>query len=538
VAFVLLIACANVANLLLARLASREREIAVRTALGAGRARLVRQMVTESLVLFVAGGALGLLLAVWATRILVALYGKDLPREQEIGLGVPDGRVLLFTLGLSLVTGLLFGLAPALSATRGSLFGALKEGGRAVAGGARGRLVRNLLVLGEVAVALVLLVGAGLLLRSFSRLLAVDPGFRPEGVLTAEIALPVKKFADDERRIAFTRELLDRLQAIPGVQSADTVVPLPLSLYDYTRAFILQGRPEPPPGEETTAHVRLVTPGFFRTLGIRVLRGRVFTFQDDPASVPVILVNKTMADRTWPGENPVGKRLTFGGSGPRADWIWVEVVGVVADIRHQTLDQDGGAEVYVPQLQNPVGGPLSILLKTSGDPARLTGAVREAVRSIDGDLPVERVRTLESLVAESLAGSRFQTVLLGLFSAVALFLAALGVYGVISDSVTQRTHEIGIRMALGARRAEVLALVLRQGMALVLAGVALGLTLAVLLLWELSDRVGVYLYRGRALDPAILVTVPLVLLAVALVANWLPARRATRVEPSVALRAE
>jgi putative ABC transport system permease protein len=500
-------------------------------------------MMTESLVLFLAGGALGLLLAHWVTRVLVTLYGKDLPREQEIGL---DGRVLLFTLGLSLVTGLLFGLAPALSASRsdgaagarGRLFAALKEGGRAVAGGARGRRLRFLLVVGEVAVALVLLVGAGLLLQSFARLRSVDPGFRSEGVLTAEIALPAKAFADDERRIAFTQNLLDRLRAIPGVQSADTVLPLPLSGYDYFRAFLVQGRPEPQPGQEATAHVRLVTPGFFQTLGIRVLRGRVFTTRDDPASVPVVLVNKTMADRTWPGENPIGRRITLGSSAPRAEWTWVEVVGVVADLQHQRLDQEAGAEIYVPQLQDPVGGPLSILLKTTGDPARLTGAVREAVRSIDGTLPVERVRTLESLVAESLAGSRFQTVLLGLFSGVALFLAALGVYGVISDSVTQRTHEIGIRMALGARRAEVLRLVIRQGMTLVLAGVGLGLALAVFLLWELSDRAGVYLYRGRALDPLTLVAVPLVLLAVALVANWLPARRATRVEPSVALRAE
>jgi putative ABC transport system permease protein len=267
-----------------------------------------------------------------------------------------------------------------------------------------------------------------------------------------------------------------------------------------------------------------------------VHRGRVFTPQDGPASVPVVLINKTMADRTWPGESPLGRRLTFGGSGPRSEWTWNEVVGVVADIRHQTLDQEAGAEIYVPQLQNPVGGPLSILLKTSGEPGRLAGGVREAVRAIDGDLPVERVRTLESLVAESQAGSRFQTVLLGLFAGVALFLAAIGVYGVISDSVTQRTPEIGIRMALGARRPDVLRLVIRQGMTLVLAGVGLGLALALLLLWGLSERVGTYLYRGQALDPLILGTVPLVLLAVALVANWLPARRAARVEPWVALR--
>ncbi len=535
VAFVLLIACANVANLLLARLAAREREIAVRTALGAGRARLVRQMLTESLVLFLSGGSLGLLLAVWATQGLVALYGKDLPREQEIGL---DGNVLLFALVVSLVTGLLFGLAPALSGTRGSFFGALKEGGRAVAGGARSRRLRYLLIVGEVAVALVLLVGAGLLLRSFVRLREVDPGFRPEGVLTAEIVLRSKEYANDEQRIAFTRELLDRLQAIPGVESADTVVPLPLTGFDYIQVFHVEGRPEPPTGESRSAHYRMVTPGFFRTMGIRLLQGRVFTFQDTQTSLPVVIVNKTMADQIWPGENPVGRRIALTDSVAREALVWAEVVGVVANLRHQALDQEGGVEVYVPQLQDPVGGQMSILLKTSGEPTRLAGDLREAVHSVNANLPVERVRTLESLVAESQSGSRFQTVLLGLFSGVALFLAALGIYGVVSDAVTRRSHEMGIRMALGGRRTEVLALVIRQGMAPVLAGTGIGLVLAGFLLWALSDRLGDYLYRGRAFDPAVLCIVPLVLLAVALLANWLPARRATRVAPSVALRSE
>jgi putative ABC transport system permease protein len=535
VAFVLLIACANVANLLLARLASREREIAVRTALGAGRARLVRQMLTESLVLFLVGGALGLLLAAWATRVLVALYGEDLPRQQAIGL---DGRVLLFTLVLSLVTGLVFGLAPALSATSGGLFGALKEGGRAVAGGARGRLVRNLLILGEVAVALVLLVGASLLLQSFARLRAVDPGFHPEGVLTAEIVLPEQKYGPPERQIAFTRELLDRLQAIPGVQSADTVFPLPLGGNGFVLAFAVQGRPDVSSKDSSLhANIRLVTPDFFRTLGIRLLKGRAFTPHDNPQSVPVIVINKTMADRIWPGEDPIGKRITFGDTKGK-DVQWMEVVGVVADIHHRALDQDPGSEVYWPQLQNPVGGNLSIVLRTAGKPTRLAGAVREAVRSIDSDLPVERVRTMESVVAEALAGSRFQTVLLGIFAGAALLLAAIGVYGVISYSVAQRTHEIGIRLALGARRPEVLRLVIRQGMALVLAGVGLGLALALILIGWLSERLASFLYGGRAFDPLTLTAVPLVLLAVALLANWLPARRATKVEPVVALRYE
>jgi putative ABC transport system permease protein len=535
VAFVLLIACANVANLLLARLATREREIAVRTALGAGRLRLVRQMVTESLVLFLVGGALGLLVATWATRGLVALYGEDLPRGQSIGL---DGLVLLFALGLSLVTGLVFGLAPALSATSGGLFGALKEGGRAVAGGARGRLVRNLLVLGEVAVALVLLVGAGLLLQSFARLRAVDLGYRPQGVLTAELVLPDKKYAEQAPQIAFTRELLDRLRAVPGVQSAGTVYPLPLGGNGFVLAFEVEGRPQSSADESSLhANIRIITPDYFRTMGIRVLQGRVFTARDDAQSIPVILINKTMADRTWPGEDPIGKRITFGDTeGP--DVQWMEVVGVVADVRHQTLDEDSGSECYWAQLQNPVGGTLSIVLRTEGEPSRLAGALRETVRSIDSDLPIERVRTMETVVSESLAGSRFQTVLLGIFAGVALLLAAIGVYGVISYSVAQRTHEIGIRMALGARRPEVLGLVIRQGMTLVLAGVGVGLALSVLLVWWLSDRIASFLYEGHAFDPLTFVAVPLVLLAVALLANWLPAQRATQVEPVVALRSE
>ncbi|HKH49569.1 MAG TPA: ABC transporter permease [Thermoanaerobaculia bacterium] len=535
VAFVLLIACANVANLLLARLASREREIAVRTALGAGRARLVRQMVTESVVLFLVGGALGLVLATWATRALVAFYGEGLPSQQEIGI---DSRVLFFTLVLALVTGILFGLAPALSATSGGLFGALKEGGRAVAGGARGRLMRNLLVLGEVAVALVLLVGAGLLLRSFARLRAVDPGFHPKGVLTAELILPEKKYAEQERQILFTRELLDRLRAIPGVQSADTVFPMPLGGNGFVLAFEVQGRPVAA-SEDSSLHanVRLVTPDFFRTMGIRVLQGRVFTPRDDAKSIPVIVINKIMADRIWPGESPVGKRITFGDSeGP--DVQWMEVIGVVAGIRHQALDKDPGSEVYWAQLQNPVSGQLSVVLRTQGEPTKLAGAVREAVRSIDGDLPVERVRRMEDVVSEALTSSRFQTVLLGIFAGAALLLAAIGVYGVISYSVAQRTHEIGIRMALGARRPEVLGLVVRQGMTLVLAGVGVGLAFSLLLTWWLSERIAGFVYGGRAVDPPTLVAVPLMLLAVALLANWLPALRATRVEPVVALRSE
>jgi predicted permease len=532
VGFVLLIACANVANLLLARLASREREIAVRAALGAGRNRLVRQMLTESLVLFLVGGLLGLLFAALVNRVLLSLYSSGLPRENEVGL---DGQVLLFTLALSLLTGLVFGLVPALSATSGRLYSALKEGGRAVAGGARGKLIRNILVLGEVAIALVLLVGAGLLLRSFARLRAVDPGFRPAGVLSAQLVLPEQKYGEPERQVAFTRELLERLRAIPGVKSADTTFPLPLGGNGFVLSFAVEGRPEPRPGEVPNANVRLVTPDFFQTMGTRLLQGRVFTPQDGPEAVPVVIVNQTLAEKIWPGENPIGKRITYDDLDD-PELKWRQVVGVVADIRHGTLEQDSGSDVYWPQLQSPVGGELSVLLRTEGDPLRLAGSLREVVSAIDPDLPINHVRTMEDVVAESLSNSRFQTVLLGIFAGVALLLAAIGVYGVISYSVAQRTHEIGIRMALGARREEVLRLVIRQGMTLVLAGVAVGLVLALLLSWWLSERVASYLYGGQAFDPLILVTVPLVLLAVALLANWLPARRATLVDPLVALR--
>ncbi|HJX28222.1 MAG TPA: FtsX-like permease family protein, partial [Thermoanaerobaculia bacterium] len=405
------------------------------------------------------------------------------------------------------------------------------------AGGARGKMIRNLLVLGEVAIALVLLVGAGLLLRSFARLRAVDPGFRPEGVLSAQLVLPEQKYAEEERQINFTRELLERLRAIPGVKSADTVFPLPLGGNGFVLTFTVEGKPTPPAGEEPNANVRVVTPDYFQTMGTRLLQGRPFTPRDGPKAVQVVIVNKTMADKLWPGENPIGKRITYDDPGD-SDMSWREVVGVAADVHHTGLEQEPGSEVYWPQLQSPVGGELSLIVRTEGDPARLSDDVREVVAAIDPDLPIDRVRTMEVVVSEALSGSRFQTVLLGIFAGVALLLAAIGVYGVISYSVAQRTHEIGIRMALGARRQEVLRLVVRQGMTLVLIGVAVGLVFALALSWWLAERVATYLYGGQAIDPLTLVVVPLMLLAVALVANWLPARRATLVDPLVALRRE
>jgi putative ABC transport system permease protein len=532
VSFVLLIACANVANLLLARVAAREREIAVRTALGAGRVRLVRQMLTESAVLFLGGGLLGLLIAFWGVKLLVAVDPGGLPRVQEIDV---DGRVLLFTLGVSLVTGLLFGLIPALHATGGGrLYDALKEGGRAMAGGGRGKLVRNALVLVEVAVALVLLVGAGLLIQSFSRLQAVDPGFRPEGVLTAGVNLPAFKYPDSPRQAAFYRQLIERLETQPGVESVGTIMPLPLSGSRFVLTFAVEGRPAPPPNEEPNTNIRTISPGYFKTAEIPLIKGRVFTDRDREDSEPVVIINQTMAARIWPGQDPLGRRITFDdATDPEAQWR--TVVGVVGDVRHGTLDEDGGSEAYWPQFQTPFEGTAIVVRAAEGrSPESLAGAVRQVVRGIDPDLPVDEVRPFDEVVSEALSQSRFKTVLLGLFAAIALVLAAVGVYGVISYSVTQRTHEIGIRMALGAERASVLRMVVRQGMALVLTGVGVGVLLAFLASRYLATQV----YGVSTSDPATFVAVPLVLAAVSLLANYLPARRATAVDPLEALRYE
>ena len=530
VAFVLLIACANVANLLLARVASRERELAVRAALGAGRSRLVRQMLVETALLFVAGGLLGLLLAHWGVKALIALDPEGIPRAGEIGV---DGRVIAFTFLVSLATGLLFGLVPALSATGRRLYEALKEGGRAMAGGVHGQLVRNLLVGFEVAVALVLLVCAGLLIQSFARLSNVDPGFRPEGVLTARISIPESKYPDEERQALFYDQLLERLSAIPGVERAASIYPLPLSGSNMILTFVVQGRPAPPPSEAPNTNIRVISPGYFAVMGIPVIQGRPFEPRDRGGAEQVVIVNQTLAARTWPGESPIGKRITFGDPEDPEDPGWRTVVGVVADVRHDTLDQEKTAEAYWPQAQGPFPDAV-LVLRTSGDPVQLAGPLREAVRGADRDLPLERIRPMEQVVAEALAQSRFKTLLLGLFAALALVLAAVGVYGVVSYSVAQRTHEMGIRMALGARPGQVRRMVLIQGMRVVLISSAIGLGAALFATRFLREQV----YGVSATDPVTFAVVPLVLFAVALVANWVPAMRATRVDPLEALRYE
>jgi putative ABC transport system permease protein len=526
---VLLIACANVANLLLARMGSREREIAVRTALGAGRLRLARQIVVESVILFAAGGALGLLLALWGTRTLVALNPDAIPRAEGIGI---DTRVLVYTLLISVATGVVFGLVPALSAIGGRPAGALKEGGRAVAGGRRGILARNLLVIGEVALALMLLVGAGLLIQSFARLQSVDPGFKPRGVITAQVSLPEARYPDDPRQAAFFQQALERIRSLPGVLHAAAIYPLPLSSGRFLLSFVVAGRPVPKPGEEQSAHIRFISPDYFRTMEIPLLKGRSFTEQDGINDRRVAIVNRDMASKIWPGRDPLGQRLTFGDPAkPTAKWM--TVVGVVGDVRGSNLGYEPEMELYCSQYQSP-SAEAALVVRTAADPLSLVAPIHRALQEIDGDLPLDKVQTMEQVVSSSLAQNRVKTVLLGIFAALALVLAAVGVYGLVSYSVAQRVHEIGIRIALGARRAEVLGMIIRQGMTLVAIGLAVGLAGALATSRLLADQV----YKVSIVDPLTYIGVPCVLTAVALLANWLPARRATRVDPLTALRSE
>jgi putative ABC transport system permease protein len=529
VAAVLLIACLNVANLLLARLATREREISIRTALGAGRLRLIRQQLTESVLLALLGSVLGLLLASWGTRALVALYPSALPRPEAIGL---DGRVLAYTLGLALASGLLFGLFPALHDPGAHLNDALKEGGRAMAGGGRGRLARQVLALTEVALALVLLVMAGILLRSFSRLSAVDPGFRPAGLLTLDLSPAEHKYPEPAQVANLYRELLARVKALPGVGQAATVFPLPLSGRNYFLAFSVFGRPERPGAVPLSAIVRRVSPGLFETLGIRLVRGRVFDEHDSVTAPGVAVINQTLAALVFKGQDPLGQRLTFGDSAD-GKARWLTIVGVVEDVKQNALSDEPRNEIYEPQLQDPEPAA-ALVVRASGDPRALVAPIRRVVLGLDPDLPVYRIRIYDELVADSLAANRLSTSLLGLFAALALVLAAVGVYGVISYSVVQRTHEMGIRMALGAHRWDVLRLVVGQGMGLVAIGLGAGLLGA----WFATRALASQLYGVSPRDPVTFTFVPLLLATVALFANYLPARRATQVDPLVALRQE
>ncbi|HEY0784200.1 MAG TPA: ABC transporter permease, partial [Thermoanaerobaculia bacterium] len=526
---VLLIACVNVANLLLVRAAAREGEVAVRTALGAGRGRIVRQLLTESLVLALAGGAAGVGLAFWIARGLVALAPPQTPRLGEIGLHAP---VLLFALAITVLTGVLFGLVPALQASRPDLVGALKEGAR----GSRGRAAtraRNALVIAEVALAVVLLAGAGLLLRSFVRLQDVELGFRPQQAVTFRLALPDAGYKENAQLSEFVGRLLERAQRLPGVSSAGVgAYAMPLNDSDFVLSFSVRGRPPAPPGQEDAMRVGVVTPGFLRTLGVPLRRGRAFDDHDRAGAPQVVVLNETAARRYFPGEDPLGRWIDLGWSqnGHRHGG---EVVGIVGDFRQGHLDKSAEPQAFLPYDQAPLSG-LWIVLRTVADPAALSAATRSEVRQLDATLPVFGFQSLSELVAGSAAQPKFYLLLLGGFAALALVLATVGIYGVIAYSVRQRAQEIGIRMALGASRDRVLGMVVRQGLVLALCGAVAGLLAA-----RFATRfLHTLLYEVSATDPSTYLAVPLVLVIVAVLASWLPARRAARTEPQWSLRGE
>jgi predicted permease len=532
VGFVLLIAAANVANLLLARGAGRAREVAVRTALGARRAQLARQMLAESVVLAAAAGALGAGLAAAAVRALAAFAPATLPA----GAIRVDAPVLGFALAVSLGTGLLFGLAPAAQAARGALSGALREGGRGAAGDRGAQLVRRGLVVAEVALALVLLTGAGLLTRSFARLQGVDPGFEPRGVLTFTVALPQAKYPSDTQRVALFDALLPRVAAVRGVRAAGAVSELPFGPGGSTGSFAVEGYQAPPGQPGPWGDLRVATPGYFEALRIPLRRGRLFTAQDAPGARRVAVVDEELAARYWPGQNPIGRRVSLGAPDGQPP-AWIEVVGVVGHAKQEGLDADARVQLYLPFAQSPTG-QLAVAVRAAGgaagDPERLLPLLRAAVREVDRDLPLADVRTLESRVDASVGPRRLSALLLGGFATLALVMASLGLYGVMAYAVAQRTRELGVRLALGAARGNVLGLVLRQGLTLALAGGAVGLAGALALSRLLQSQ----LYGVRAADPATLAGVVLLLGAVAFVAALVPARRATRVDPAVALRGD
>jgi predicted permease len=500
----------------------------VRTALGARRAQLARQMLAESVVLAAAAGTLGAGLAAAAVRALAAFAPATLPA----GAIRVDAPVLGFALAVSLGTGLLFGLAPAAQAARGALAATLREGGRGSAGDRGAQLVRRGLVVAEVALALVLLTGAGLLTRSFARLQEVDPGFEPHGVLTFTLALPQARYPSDTQRVALFDGLLPRLAAVPGVRAVGAVSDLPFGPGGSTRSFNVEGF-QPPTGQQGPwGDFRVATPGYFEALRIPLRRGRVFTPRDAASARPVAVVDEELAARYWPNQNPVGKRVNLGAPEGQPP-AWIEVVGVVGHAKQEGLDAEARVQLYLPYAQSP-GAQLALAVRTTGNPERLLPALRAAVREVDRDLPLADVRTLEARVDASVGPRRLSALLLGGFATLALVMACLGLYGVMAYAVAQRTREMGVRLALGAARGNVLGLVLRQGLTLALAGGAVGLAGALALSRLLQSQ----LYEVRAADPATLAGVVLLLGAVAFVAALVPARRATRVDPAVALRGD
>src|SRR5688572_10019567 len=523
VGFVLLIACANVANLLLVRAAGRQKEVALRTALGASRWRIVRQLLTESLLLAICGGVLGALIAAWGIDLLVKLTADSLPSTVDVKI---DATVLAFTLVISVVTGLLFGVLPALRTVKLSLTDALKEGGRTSGEGTIRNLTRSVLVVAESAIAVLVLVGAGLLIRSFIALQNTNPGFDTNNVLTMRVDLARAKYNTPEKTANFFQELERRISGLPGVESAGLITELPLTRQANDAPFIVEGRPPVRPDERFGADFRRVNQNYFQSLQIPLLRGRNFTEQEVSDAAKVIVVSEQLVSVAFPNEEPLGKRLLM-----VIDDDPYEIVGVVGDIRHRSLEFQPYSAIYIPTRQP---GRTNLVIRTQGDPMSLVPAIRKEVQAMDPDQPIAAIRTMGEWVDRSVAAPRYRTTLFGLFALLAMVLAATGIYGVMSYSVAQRTHEIGVRMALGARRIDVLKLVVRQGMLLVVIGLALGLVGA----FALTRVMESLLFGVTAKDPITFVAVAGLLAAVAFIACYLPARRATKVDPLTALRYE
>src|SRR5215468_6563351 len=526
VGLVLLIACANIANLQLARMTARRKEIAIRSALGAGGWRIARQALTESLLLAFIGGVVGLLLAVWALDLIVKFGPANVPRLGEVSL---DPRVLVFTLLITLLTGVFFGLAPALQSARVGLSEALNESGRASgAGGREGARLRNSLVILETALAVVLLVGAGLLINSFVRLLRTPPGFNPEGVIVARTTLPAARYPEAERGKAVYRQALERIATLPGVQQVSVASTLPLTS-DWQIGVRIEGGGE---NEYYFAYGSWVSNDHFRTMGIPLKSGRAFTDEDRADTTPVVVINETMARRFWPGQDAIGKRIRWGGWNSQG---WLTVAGVAADVKFSKLEDEIPPTVYMPVFQIPrIRRDAIFIARTTSDPASLAAALRREIAAVDADLPVYDVRTMNQVIADSVARRRFTMGLLAIFATAALSLAALGIYGVLSYAVTQRTREIGVRMALGGRGRDVLRLVVGQGMKMAMIGALAGLVASL----ALTRFMKVLLFGVSASDPLTFAAVALLLTMVASLACLIPARRATKVDPMVALRCE
>jgi putative ABC transport system permease protein len=527
VGIVLLIACANVANLLLVRASAREREIAVRTALGASRGRLIRQLLTESTLLAFLGGIAGIIFAWWGLRALIAVGQQSFPR---LAVAQMDFWVLAFTLLVSVGTGVLFGIVPALQSARAVTHDALKEGGRSGTASAASQRVRSALVVAEIALSLILLVGAGLLLKSFARLMDVDPGFRPAGVLTMRLALPEQRYAKPEQVRNFYRNVLDRVTKVPGVESAGAISTLPFtgnnSGTTTVDSRVISGTDASPEADR-----RDVLPGFFEAMGVGLIRGRYFDARDNETTAPVAIIDETMAQTYWPNEDPIGQRLKLGDR--ESTDRWMRIVGVVKHMHFRTLEAKSRVEVYFPHAQDPYSD-MALVIKTAGDPLALAPSIQRQVLAVDPDQPVYKVATMQQLMADSVARRRLSMLLLAVFAGAALLLAAVGIYGIIAYTVAQRLHEMGIRMALGASRFDLIRLVLAQSLRTALTGIAVGLVGAAFLTRFLSSL----LFSVRAADPMTFTVVALGLVAIALLASYVPARRATSVDPMNALRVE